>query len=125
MNSISVNTGTVCTICVAASVWNMAVAHDDLRQSYVNGAQAKVCYRVVDDTGVPVGNATAHVTFKSDGRPQDDFSGYVVTDPNGVFAAEHRPVFGEWCGYDLEVADWISPRGHGKYNSDKTDLEST
>lgn len=181
MNSISVNIGTVCAICVAASVWNMAVAHDDLRQAYVNGAQAKVCYRVVDDTGVPVGNATAHVTFKSDGRPQDNFSGCVVTDTNGVFIAEHRvndkfsciickdgfyqshvirpfmdtsqnyvvdgkwypygeiqtvvlkkirkpevvgkqhidqsiPVFGEWCGYDLEVADWISPHGHGKYN---------
>lgn len=55
-----------------------------------NGAVAKYVYRVVDDEGALVSNATAHVWFKSYGRPQDEASWAVKTDTNGIFVAEHR-----------------------------------
>ena len=55
-----------------------------------NGAVAKYVYRVVDDEGVSVSNATAHVWFRSYGRPHDEASWAVKTDTNGIFVAEHR-----------------------------------
>ena len=55
-----------------------------------NGAVAKYVYRVVDDEGSPVSNATAHIWFRSYGRPQDEAGWVVQTDTNGLFVAEHR-----------------------------------
>ena len=55
-----------------------------------NGAVAKYVYRVVDDEGIPVSNATAHIWFKSYGRPQDEAGWVAETDTNGIFVAEHR-----------------------------------
>ena len=55
-----------------------------------NGALAKYVYRVVDDEGLPVSNATAHIWFKSYGRPQDEAGWVAETDTNGIFVAEHR-----------------------------------
>ena len=55
-----------------------------------DGAVGKYVYRVVDDEGTPVSNATAHVWFSSYGRPQDKADWVLNTDPNGVFVAEHR-----------------------------------
>lgn len=55
-----------------------------------NGAVAKYVYRVVDDEGVPVSNATAHVRFSSYARPQDNADWRIDTDTNGIFVAEHR-----------------------------------
>ena len=55
-----------------------------------NGAIAKYVYRVVDDDGAPVSNATAHVRFSSYARPQDNADWRIDTDTNGIFVAEHR-----------------------------------
>lgn len=55
-----------------------------------NGALGRYVYRVVDDGGIPVSNASAHVWFRSYGRPQDKADWVVQTDTNGMFAAEHR-----------------------------------
>lgn len=55
-----------------------------------NGAIAKYVYRVVDDEGAPVSNATAHVRFSSYARPQDNADWRIDTDTNGIFVAEHR-----------------------------------
>lgn len=60
------------------------------RQAILQGAKAKVVFRVVDDEGMPVSGATVHVWFSSDGRPQDDADWVVETDKNGVFVASHR-----------------------------------
>lgn len=55
-----------------------------------NGAVAKYVYRVVDDEGIPVSNATCHIWFRSYGRPQDEAGWVAETDTNGIFVAEHR-----------------------------------
>ncbi|MDD6030566.1 MAG: hypothetical protein PUE68_07080 [Kiritimatiellae bacterium] len=55
-----------------------------------NGAMAKYAYRVLDDEAVPVAHATAHVSFKSYGRPQDDADWIVQTDRTGCFEVSHR-----------------------------------
>lgn len=60
--------------------------HDAIR----NGAEAKYVYRVVDDEGQPVSDATAHVWFKSYGRPQDNAEWEIQTDQSGVFQVVHR-----------------------------------
>lgn len=171
----------VLVIAIAAFERNVAAVHNDLSDAYTKGALAKIVYRVIDDKGTPVSNATVQVTFKSDGRPQDDATYCLPTDSNGVVSTAHRvndkvscvihkegyylshdirsfmdvpqsrvvdgrwqpygeirtivlkkircpvvegkqyveqsiPVYGEWCGYDLEVADWVSPHGTGKCN---------
>jgi len=55
-----------------------------------NGADAKYEYHVVDDEGMPVADATAHIWFKSYGRPQDNADWTVRTDTNGMFTVQHR-----------------------------------
>lgn len=60
------------------------------KQLILNGAVAKYVYRVVDDEGSPVSNATAHIWFRSYGRPQDEAGWVAKTDTNGLFEAEHR-----------------------------------
>lgn len=42
-----------------------ASVDESLRQAYLKGADAKVIYRVVDDGGIPVVGATAHVWFRT------------------------------------------------------------
>lgn len=82
------------TILVAAVLVQVVRADDtlpeDLRDAYENGAEAKLVYRVVDDEGTPVVDATAHVWFRSYGRDQDNADWSVQTDTNGVFVAAHR-----------------------------------
>lgn len=63
---------------------------DAFKQLIRNGAVAKYVYRVVDDEGLPVSNATAHIWFRSYGRPQDEAGWVTETDTNGLFVAEHR-----------------------------------
>ena len=67
-----------------------AVPTEELRNAYKYGAEAKLVYRVVNDKGVPVSNATAHVWFRSYGRKQDNADWYVQTDTNGMFVVAHR-----------------------------------
>lgn len=55
-----------------------------------HGAMAKIVCQVVDEVGIPVSNATAHVWFSSYARPQDDADWLVDTDTNGVFSVSHR-----------------------------------
>lgn len=73
-----------------ASVNICAAMTADGESALRNGAFGRYVYRVVDDGGVPVPNASAHVWFRSYGRPQDKADWVVRTDTNGMFAAEHR-----------------------------------
>ena len=73
-----------------ASVNIYAAMTADGESALRNGAFGRYVYRVVDDGGVPVPNASAHVWFRSYGRPQDKADWVVRTDTNGMFAAEHR-----------------------------------
>ena len=61
-----------------------------LVNAYRTGAMSRVVYRVVDDQGTVVSNATAHIWYKSYGRPQDNADWEVNTDQDGQFVAEHR-----------------------------------
>ena len=61
-----------------------------LQNAYRNGAMSKVVYRVVDDDGMVVTNATADIWYSSYGRPQDNAHWREHSDSNGVFVAEHR-----------------------------------
>lgn len=73
-----------------ASVNIYAAMTADGESALRNGALGRYVYRVVDDGGIPVSNASAHVWFRSYGRPQDKADWVVQTDTNGMFAAEHR-----------------------------------
>ena len=72
-----------------ASVNIYAAMTADGESALRNGALGRYVYRVVDDGGIPVSNASAHVWFRSYGRPQDKADWVVQTDTNGLFAAEH------------------------------------
>ena len=77
-----------------------AVVDASLRDAYLKGADAKIVYRVVDDEGVPVEGATAHIWFRTT-HPKliiDDWT--VNTDSNGMFIAEHRTNDRLSCGID-------------------------
>lgn len=74
-------------LAIANTVFGMTA---DAESAIRNGAIGKYIYRVVDDEGTPVGNASAHVWFSSYGRPQDNANWVVKTDTNGMFSAEHR-----------------------------------
>ena len=73
-----------------ASVNIYAAMTADGESAFRNGALGRYVYRVVDDGGIPVSNASAHVWFRSYGRPQDKADWVVQTDTNGMFVAEHR-----------------------------------
>lgn len=61
-----------------------------LTDAYRDGAMSRVVYRVVDDRGTAVSNATARICYKSYGRPQDNAEWETCTDRDGKFVAEHR-----------------------------------
>ena len=63
---------------------------DDDRRAIRYGAEAKYIYRVVDDEGLPVVGANAHVWFSSYGRKWDNADWTIKTDANGFFTAAHR-----------------------------------
>lgn len=71
--------------CVGLAEWD-----ESFKRAILQGAEAKVVCRVVDDEGMPVSSATVHVWFSSYGRHQDDADWVVETDTNGVFIASHR-----------------------------------
>ena len=77
-------------IIIGISLTCLAETGKEFRKAIQDGALGKYVYRVVDDEGVPVSNATAHVWFKSYGRPQDKADWIIETDTNGMFVAEHR-----------------------------------
>ena len=67
-----------------------ALVDASLKEAYFKGADAKIIYRVVDDEGIPVEGAAAHIWFRTT-HPKlviDDWT--VNTDSNGMFIAEHR-----------------------------------
>lgn len=71
--------------CVASI---MSVFADDALLSAIrNGAEVSIQYRVVDENGMSVSNATAHVWLMSYGRSADNVDYVVTTDLNGCFVA--------------------------------------
>ena len=84
-------TGKLIVIATAFAALNVqALVDASLKDAYFKGADAKIIYRVVDDEGIPVEGASAHIWFRST-HPKlviDDWT--VNTDSNGVFIAEHR-----------------------------------
>ena len=73
-----------------------------MKEAIRHGAMARICYRVIDDEGVPVSNATAHVWFSSYARHQDNADWLVSTGSNGMFVVEHRTNESLDCGFDKE-----------------------
>ena len=61
-----------------------------LVDAYRNGAMSRVVYRIVDERGEAVSNATAYISYRSCGRPQDDADLTVLSDCVGRIVAEHR-----------------------------------
>ena len=60
MRNVSIVLGTVF---VALNV--QAIVDASLKNACLKGADAKIIYRVVDDEGVPVEGATAHIWFRT------------------------------------------------------------
>ena len=59
-------------------------------ETYKNGAEAKIVYRIVDDEGSPVSNACAHIWFRTD-YPKLEITDWVLTtDVNGEFVAKFK-----------------------------------
>lgn len=77
-------------VVVGLCMATQAEMSSELREAVRDGAWGKYVYRVVDDEGVPVSGATAHVWFRSYGRPQDKADWTIETDTNGMFIAKHR-----------------------------------
>ncbi len=77
-------------VVVGLCMATQAKMSSELREAVRDGAWGRYVYRVVDDEGVPVSGATAHVWFRSYGRPQDKADWTIETDTNGMFIAEHR-----------------------------------
>jgi len=76
---------------VSCVVSIMSVFADDALFSAIrNGAEVSIQYRVVDENGMSVSNATAHVWLVSYGRSSDNVDYVVTTDPNGWFVARGR-----------------------------------
>lgn len=73
----------VCTMAYAET-------NGDAQKALKNGAIGRYVYTIVDDAGLAVSNASAHVWFKSYGRPQDCADWVVETNSNGMFEVEHR-----------------------------------
>lgn len=78
-----------------------------------NGAVGKYVYRVVDDEGCPVANASAHVWFRSYGRPQDKADWILETDTNGMFSVEHR--FNEMFSVGIDKDGYYHTHDEIKY----------
>ncbi len=79
-----------------------ALVNASLKDAYLNGADAKIIYRVVDDEGVPVEGARAHIWFRTT-NPRLIIDDWVVnTDSNGMFTAAHRTNDRLSCGIDKD-----------------------
>jgi len=92
------------TVCSLAIVFVMtkvlAVVNTSLMDAYLNGAEAKIIYKVVDDEGRPVEDATAHIWFRNT-HPKLVIDDWVMnTDSNGIFIAEYRTNDRLSCGID-------------------------
>ncbi len=93
----------IIVLAIAFAVLNVqAVVDASLKEAYLKGADAKIIYRVVDDEGLPVEGATAHIWFRTT-YPKlivDDWT--VNTDSNGVFIAKYKTNDRVSCGIDKE-----------------------
>lgn len=84
---------------IAATVVRAAVDMS-LSDVYLNGADAKILYRVVNDEGDPVANANVHIWFRTT-HPKLIVEDLVVnTDSNGMFVAAHKTNDRLSCGID-------------------------
>ena len=73
-----------------------------LNDAYLKGADAKIIYKVVDDAGIPVDGATAHIWFRTT-YPKLVIDDWIVNaDSNGMFIAAHRTNDRVSCGIDKE-----------------------
>ena len=63
---------------------------EEARRAIRYGAEAKYIYHIVDDEGMPVADANAHVWFSSYGRKEDNADWVIKTDVNGLFSVTHR-----------------------------------
>ena len=93
-------------VCVFISMFllpGMAKDFDaSLKDAFFNGADAKIIYRVVDDEGIPVEGATAHIWFRTT-HPKLIIDDWIVhTAVNGVFVAKHKTNDRVSCGIDKE-----------------------
>ena len=92
-----------CVIALVFSLPLMVEAVDaSLKEAYFKGADAKIIYRVVDDEGIPVEGAAAHIWFRTT-HPKLIIDDWIVhTDVNGVFVAKHKTNDRVSCGIDKE-----------------------
>ena len=73
------------------------------------GAKAKIIYRIVDDEGVPITNATVYGQWQND-YPRKTWKETFVTDDNGEFIAKDK-VGGRFGFYVKEDGFYLSSTG--------------
>lgn len=74
---------------VVAMSFSLLGMTKEKEDAYRKGAMSKVVYRAVDEQGLVVSNAIAHIRYYSYGRPQDNADWKTYSDSQGYFVAEH------------------------------------
>ncbi len=81
----------------------------EVQEAQRRGAKAKIVYRVVDDEGVPITNATACGQWQND-YPRKTWKETFVTDDNGEFVAKEK-VGGRFGFYVKKNGYYLSSTG--------------
>lgn len=90
------------TIIVLAGNLLFAIDYESLRNAYFRGADAKIMYRIIDDTGCPVTNAAVHIWFRSTYPKLKIDDWFVCSNTNGEFTVQYTTNDRLTCGVDKE-----------------------
>ena len=86
-----------------------AATTPEVQEAQRNGAKAKIIYRVVDDEGTPITNATVRGQWQND-YPRKTWEATFVTDANGKFVAKEK-VGGRFGFYVKDDGYYLSSTG--------------
>ncbi len=90
------------------AIYDAATA-PEVQEAQRKGAKAKIIYRVVDDEGMPITNATVCGQWQND-YPRKTWQETFVTDTNGVFVAKGK-VGGRFGFYVKKEGYYLSSTG--------------
>lgn len=80
--------------CMLVLCMGILPCHSEVTTAYRlairHGAEARYVYKVIDDEGLPVPDAWAHVCFRSYGIVEDNAEWSVRSGSNGMFEVAHR-----------------------------------
>ena len=96
--------------------WSQSLAiGEDLTEAISKGAEARVLYRIVDESGLPLTNVMTHVWFDFF-DPRKNFSQAVMTDSRGMVDVSHLA--------NKAVGIWVDETRYYR-GEDKIDLTTT